>query len=173
VVLGGRLFANRSRLRTHIQLLLQLLDGQEVAPGHPDFAFLRSLLERHPRYKAKVGGADRADVRSLDGGPWRSMCLPCVPAPSQHVPSRMFLKMPCPARLLGGDLPCPVSAAQVRAPVRGFRVRLVEQPDMPPFRHFEYQDSDGAWEDFSYRKCIGWASWLAGATMQQGGAVGA
>lgn len=54
-VLAGRLFAGQLQLRSHIQLLLQLLRSEpEVAPGHPDFAFLLALLQRHPRYSQKA-----------------------------------------------------------------------------------------------------------------------
>lgn len=55
-VLGGRLFGGKGLLRAHIQMLLALLQGQEVAEGHPDFAFLLALLRQHPRFSEKVGG---------------------------------------------------------------------------------------------------------------------
>lgn len=54
VQLGGRLFAGRQQLRSHCQLLLALLEGEEVEAGHPDWAFLSALLQQHPRYADKV-----------------------------------------------------------------------------------------------------------------------
>lgn len=57
VQLGGRLFAGRQQLRSHCQLLLALLEGEEVEAGHPDWAFLSALLQQHPRYADKVGAA--------------------------------------------------------------------------------------------------------------------
>jgi hypothetical protein len=56
LLLGGRLFAGTWQLRTHLQLLMHLLEGSEVAEGHTDFKFLSALLQQHPRYAAKVGG---------------------------------------------------------------------------------------------------------------------
>ncbi|PRW56459.1 hypothetical protein C2E21_4642 [Chlorella sorokiniana] len=53
-LLGGRLFAGQSTLRTHVQLLMNILLGDEVREGHPDFAFLLALLQQHPRYAEKV-----------------------------------------------------------------------------------------------------------------------
>lgn len=52
--LGGRLFASQAALRSHIQLLLGVLLGEDIREGHPDFAFLLALLQRHPRYAEKV-----------------------------------------------------------------------------------------------------------------------
>ncbi|KAL4447264.1 hypothetical protein ABPG77_007297 [Micractinium sp. CCAP 211/92] len=53
-VVGGRLFGGIPPLRRHIQLLFELLQGDEVAPGHPDYEFLLGLLRMHPRYAEKV-----------------------------------------------------------------------------------------------------------------------
>ncbi|PSC70624.1 hypothetical protein C2E20_5954 [Micractinium conductrix] len=53
-VLGGHLFAGMQQLRWHIQMLLQVLQGDLVEEGHPDFEFLSGLLRRHPRYETKV-----------------------------------------------------------------------------------------------------------------------
>jgi hypothetical protein len=56
LLVGGRLFANKQQLRRHVQQLMRQLDEHEnIEPGHPHFAFLSGLLERHPRYAEKVG----------------------------------------------------------------------------------------------------------------------
>lgn len=52
--LSGRLFGTRVQLRSHIQLLLGLLQNEEIRAGHPDFPFLLALLQQHPRYAEKV-----------------------------------------------------------------------------------------------------------------------
>jgi hypothetical protein len=46
-------------------------------------------------------------------------------------------------------------AAQVVPPLQAFRIKVVEQQDMQAFRCFEFKDSMGRWDDFSYRKCLG------------------
>ncbi|KAL4443635.1 hypothetical protein ABPG75_011372 [Micractinium tetrahymenae] len=53
-LVGGRLFGGITPLRRHIQLLFELLQGDDVVPGHPDFEFLLALLRMHPRYAEKV-----------------------------------------------------------------------------------------------------------------------
>ncbi len=56
-LLGGRLFGSQATLRSHIQLLLNVLLGDDIREGHPDFVFLLALLQQHPRYAEKVRGA--------------------------------------------------------------------------------------------------------------------
>ena len=55
--MGGRLFGTQLLLRQHVQRLLAgLPTGEAIEPGHPDFAFLLAILQRHPRYAEKVAG---------------------------------------------------------------------------------------------------------------------
>ena len=56
VLLGGRLFGSQLLLRQHVQRLLAGLPaGEAIEAGHPDYAFLLAILQRHPRYAEKVG----------------------------------------------------------------------------------------------------------------------
>ena len=49
----------------------------------------------------------------------------------------------------------PPCLLQVYPPVVAFRVQSIEDTDLKPYRCFEFLDSRGQWDDFSYRKCIG------------------
>ena len=161
-LLGGRLFASQATLRSHIQLLLNVLLGEDIEEGHPDFAFLLALLQQHPRYADKVRGCRHCGTCLAGGASGCMLCWLCGLLSyawnglgTRHA---TLAGVACCGSLIHhfSHLPAsPPAALQVQPPVVAFRVQVVEDSELQPLRFFEFLDARGQWEDFSYRKCIG------------------
>lgn len=76
-LLGGRLFSSQAALRSHIQFLLNVLLGEDIEEGHPDFAFLLALLQQHPRYADKVRGCRHCGMCLAGGASGCMLCWLC------------------------------------------------------------------------------------------------